>query len=41
MLVALLQPNHQLDGYEASYYLLWSKQEDLTEAEIYRALERS
>jgi hypothetical protein len=34
MLVALLQPDHQLDGYEAGYYLLWSKQERLTEAEI-------
>ena len=41
MLVALLQPDHQLDGHEAEYYLLWSEQERLTEGEIRRAFEGS
>lgn len=41
MLVALLQPDHQLDGYKAEFYLLWSEQEGLTEGEIRRAFECS
>lgn len=39
MLVALLQPDRQLDGHEAGYYLLWSERESLPEIEVSRAFE--
>ena len=37
LLVGLLMPNQELEGYEAEYFILWARQQGVTETQIIEA----